>query len=105
MANNITLALDILTHFDWWWSLGEDYAYTNGTRTRMQNKMREFVALAAQCEESVCNALRELWKATYEYAHCDWMFRSATAEDKERYETRKSELMEIINPAPLALAA
>lgn len=98
-------ALSILNGFDFHWHLGDDYAYTNGTRERMEKKMRKFVALAEQCEETIKNALRALWVATYDYARCTSIFRKPTAEETENYKTRKAELMEIINPSSMALAA
>lgn len=104
MATNITLALDILNSFNWWWSLGDDYAYTNGTRERMEKKMKRFVELASTCSKEVCEALRELWIAKYTLAHKDWMFSRSTEADKVEFETKKAKLMEIINPS-MALAA
>lgn len=94
----INEALTILNTYDWWWSLGHDYAYTNGIRTAMQMKMRRFVALAAKCCETICNALRELWSATYTIAHKDWMFCRTTDEDKAQYEAVRAKLMAIIQP-------
>ena len=95
----INEALTILNTYDWWWSLGSDYAYMNGTRNAMRMKMRKYVELASKCGETICNALRELWSATYNLAHKDWMFRSATADDKAQYEAKKAELMAIIQSA------
>ena len=100
----IETALSILNGFDFHWHLGDDYAYTNGTRTRMQNKMREFVALADKCEETIKNALRALWVATYDYARCTSIFRNPTKEETTKYEAKKAELMEIIYPS-MSIAA
>lgn len=96
-SNNIVNALTILNSFDWWWSLECDGSYFT-TKNQMKAKMREFVALASKCEAAVCNALRELWEATYKFAHKDWVCSSSTLEDKAEYEAKKSELMSIILP-------
>lgn len=93
MANNITLALNIISTYDWDWRYDDGY----GVCAKARNTMRTFVELAAKCETAICNALRELWVLTYDYNH-----NIIAAED---YKTRKSELMEIINPATMALAA
>lgn len=103
-TNNIKDALQIMETYNWWWSLGNNYAYTDGTRDKMQNKMRKFVALSANCTKDVCNALRTLWKETYDFAHKDWMFSSSTPQDKAEYEEKKAKLMQIILPSMAVVA-
>lgn len=92
-ANKIEKALSILSQHDWYWMMSESnsaYGYACGS-------MRAFVELVATIEDSnIVKALRDLWKATYEYVHATMWGSNETA--KAEFKARESELMAIINP-------
>ena len=66
--------------------------------------MRYFVELVATIKDTVVrNAMRELWKATYENVHKNMW--SKDEEANKAYEAKKAELMAIILPDNLQIAA
>ena len=91
-ANKIEKALSILSQHDWYWMMSESnsaYGYACGS-------MRAFVELVATIENStIVKALRDLWKATYEYVHAT-MFGSNN-EAKAEFKAKEAELMAVIN--------
>lgn len=89
----ITKALNILNGFDFHWRYDDGY----GICARARFTMREFVNLAAQCECNICNALRDLWIATFEF--------NKGRMTAEAFTTKRSELMAIILPTSVSLAA
>lgn len=101
--SNIEKALNILNGYDWYWSLGDDYAYTNGTEKRMEKTMREFVSLAASCSAEVNSALRELWAVSFYYFKGQ-IYKPATDIEKSEFENKKALLLEIVNSS-MAIAA
>lgn len=86
-ANKIEKALSILKGHDWYWMMCDSnsaYGYAYGS-------MRAFVELVATINDNnIVKALRDLWKANYEYVHerCD----------KETFKAKEAELMAVINP-------
>ena len=63
-----------------------------------RGNMRYFVELVASITDaSIRNAMRELWKATYENVHANMW--SKDEEANKVYETKKAELMAIISPS------
>lgn len=98
--NKIEQALQILNAQDWTWMMAD---YTNPAYSDAKATMRAFVELVASIKDSVIvKALRELWIATYTYAH-KTMFRE-NDEAKAVYESTKAQLMAIIK-ATYATAA
>lgn len=99
-TNKIEQALAILDSQDWTWMMAE---YTNPAYGQAKASMRAFVDLVASIKDSVIvKALRELWIATYTYAH-KTMFHE-NEEAKTIYETTKAHLMAIIKPTYAAAA-
>jgi hypothetical protein len=93
-ANKIEQALSILNHQDWYWCMSS----SNNAYFKASNSMRVFVELVATIEDStIVKALRDLWKATYEYVHAT-MFASNDAA-KEEFKSKEAELMAVIKPA------
>ena len=98
-ANKIETALQILSQHDWYWCKADSncaYGYAYGS-------MRMYVELVATIEDStIVKALRDLWKATYDYVHAT-MFGSNDAA-KAEYKAKVTELMAVIKPT-YAMAA
>ena len=87
-VNKIEKALSIMRNHDWYWMMSE----TNKAYGYAYCSMKSFVELVATIDNgSIVKAMRDLWLANYEFAHnrCD----------KENFQTRKAELMAIINQA------
>ena len=86
-TGKIENALNILKGHDWYWMMCDNnsaYGYSYGS-------MRAFVELVATISDnSIVKALRELWKATYEFVH--------EKMNKETFKEREAELMGIIKP-------
>ena len=86
-TNKIEKALQILNHHDWYWCMSDSnsaYGYARGS-------MRAFVELVATIENAaIVKALRDLWKANYEYVH--------EKTNKETFKAKEAELMSIIKP-------
>ena len=84
-ANKIKEALSILNNHDWYWMMCDSnsaYSYAYGS-------MRAFAELVATINDAaIVKALRDLWTASYEFAHnrCN----------KETFQARKAELMATI---------
>ena len=78
--------------------------YTHPAIDKARGSMRYFVELVATIKDVVVrNAMRELWKATYENVHANlW---SKDEEANKQYEIKKAELKAIIFPTNLQMAA
>ena len=98
-TEKIEKALNILNNHDWYWCMSDSnsaYGYARGS-------MRMFVELVATINDStIVKALRDLWKATYEYVHAT-MFGSNDAA-KAEFKAKEAELMAVINQS-YAMAA
>ena len=100
IANKIEKALSILNGHDWYWCMAD---YTNPSYGNAYGSMRAFVELVATINDStIVKALRDLWKATYEYVHATMW--SANEKAKAEYETIKASVMAVIKPT-FAMAA
>ncbi len=97
----INKALEALKNQDWWWMMAD---YSHPAMDYARGNMRYFVELVATIADAgIRNALRELWKATYENVHANlW---SKDEEANKAYEIKKAELMAIIFPTNLQMAA
>ena len=86
-ANKIEKALSIMSSHDWYWCMSDSnsaYGYARGS-------MRMFVELVATINDNIiAKALRDLWKATYEFVH--------DKTNKETFKAKEAELMGIIKP-------
>lgn len=98
-TNKIERALQILSQHDWYWCMADSnsaYGYAYGS-------MKMFVGLVATIEDStIAKALRDLWKATYDYVHAT-MWSSDDAA-KAEFKAKEAELMAVIKPT-YAMAA
>ena len=91
----INKALEVLNNHDWWWMMAD---YTHPAIDNARGSMRYFVELVASIKDVVVrNAMRELWKATYENVHKNMW--SKDEEANKVYEAKKAELMAIILPS------
>lgn len=91
----INNALEILKNHDWWWMMAD---YTHPAIDNARGSMRYYVELVATIKDAVVrNAMRELWKATYENVHNNMW--SKDEEANKVYEAKKKELMAIILPS------
>ena len=91
--NKIEQALQILNAQDWYWMMCD----SNSAYGQAKATMRAFVEVVKSIKDStIVKALRDLWTATYTYAH-KTMFRE-NEEAKAVYETTKEQLMAIIKP-------
>lgn len=96
----IEKAMEILKGHDWWWMFAD---YTHPAYDDAYDNMRAFVeTVATIADEVIRKALRELWIAKHEYISAT-MFKS-NEQEKAKYESKKAELMAIIQPQ-LATAA
>ena len=100
-TETINKALEVLKNQDWWWMMAD---YSHPAMDYARGNMRYFVELVATIADAgIRNALRELWKATYENVHANlW---SKDEEANKQYEIKKAELMAIILPTNLQMAA
>ena len=90
----INKALEVLKNHDWWWMMAD---YTHPAIDNARGSMSYFVELVATIKDAVVrNAMRELWKATYENVHNNMW--SKDEEANKVYEAKKTELMAIILP-------
>ncbi len=97
----INKALDAMNNHDWWWMMAD---YSHPAMDYARGNMRYFVELVATIADAgIRNALRELWKATYEKVHANMW--SKDEEVNKQYEIKKAELMAIIFPTNLQMAA
>lgn len=97
----INKALDAMNNHDWWWMMAD---YSHPAMDYARGNMRYFVELVATIADAgIRNALRELWKATYEKVHANMW--SKDEEANKQYEIKKAELMAIIFPTNLQMAA
>lgn len=91
----INKALEVLKNHDWWWMMAD---YTHPAIDNARGSMRYYVELVATIKDAaVRNAMRELWKATYENVHNNMW--SKDEEANKVYEVKKTELMAIILPS------
>ena len=92
-ANKIEKALEIMKHHDWYWCMSDN----NSAYFNAKGSMRAFVELVATIANStIAKAMRDLWKATYEYVHAT-MFGSNDAA-KAEFKAKEAELMAVIKP-------
>ena len=97
----INKALLAMNNHDWWWMMAD---YSHPAMDYARGNMRYFVELVATIKDAVVrNAMRELWKATYENVHKNMW--SKDEEANKVYEAKKAELMAIILPNNLQMAA
>ena len=93
-ANKIEKALEIMKSHDWYWMMAD---YTNPSYGNAYGSMRAFVELVATIENSsIVKALRDLWKATYEYVHATMWGSNDAA--KAEFKEKEAELMAVIMP-------
>lgn len=98
-GSKIMTALQILSQHDWYWCMAD----SNRAYGHAYGSMKMFVELVATIEDSIiAKALRDLWKATYDYVHAT-MWSSDDAA-KAEFKAKEAELMSIINPT-FAMAA
>lgn len=91
----INKALEVLKNHDWWWMMAD---YTHPAIDNARGSMRYYVELVATIKDAVVrNAMRELWKATYENVHNNMWNKDEEA--NKVYEAKKTELMAIILPS------
>ncbi len=91
----INKALEAMNNHDWYWMMAD---YSHPAMDYARGNMRYFVELVASITDaSIRNAMRELWKATYENVHANMW--SKDEEANKVYETKKAELMAIISPS------
>lgn len=84
----IEKALSIMESHDWYWCMAD---CTNPAYGNAYGSMRAFVELVATINDNtIVKALRDLWKATYEFVH--------EKTDKETFKAKEAELMGIIKP-------
>lgn len=97
----INKALATMNNHDWYWMMAD---YSHPAMDYARGNMRYFVELVATIADAgIRNALRELWKATYENVHANlW---SKDEEANKQYEIKKAELMAIILPTNLQMVA
>ena len=97
----INKALETLKNHDWYWMMAD---YSHPAMDYARGNMRYFVELVASIKDSTIEkALRELWKATYENVHANMW--SKDEEANKVFEAKKTELMAIILPTNLQMAA
>lgn len=97
----INKALEVLRNHDWYWMMAD---FSHPAMDYARGNMRYFVELVATIKDAVVrNAMRELWKATYENVHKNMW--SKNEEANKVYEAKKAELMAIILPDNLQMAA
>ena len=97
----INKALEVLKNHDWYWMMAD---FSHPAMDYARGNMRYFVELAASIKNSTIEkALRELWVATYDYIHANMW--SKDEEANKVYEAKKAELMAIILPTNIQMAA
>ena len=99
----INKALSILKGHDFYWVM-DDYAYTNGTMESAKANMRLFVNTIKQLPSDLCELMKLLWMAEYNYCGC---FRPFWTSDKapmykEQKERLFAEITEIVTPQSMA---
>lgn len=93
-SQKIEKALSIMKSHDWYWAMAD---YTNPAYGNAYGSMRAFVEVVATISDSnIIKALRDLWKATYDYVHATMW--GSSVEAKETFKAKEAELMSIINP-------
>lgn len=93
-SQKIEKALAILNTQDWYWAMSD---YTHPAYDNAFENMRVFVELVATIENScIIKALRNLWKATYNYVHATMW--SDNEKAKAEFDAIEAELMAIIKP-------
>ncbi|MBO5468096.1 MAG: hypothetical protein J6A02_11770 [Prevotella sp.] len=100
-SQKIDKALEILKAQDWYWCMSD---YTHPAYDYACGSMRAFVELVATINDNaIVKALRDLWTATYNYAHATMWGSNDKA--KAEYEATKTALMAVIKPTAYAMAA
>lgn len=100
-AEIIDKALETMKNHDWYWMMAE---YSHPAMDYARGNMRLFVELVASIKNpAVEKALRELWIATHDYIHANIWGKDEKA--SKLYEVKKAELMAVIRPDNLQLAA
>lgn len=93
-SQKIEKALSILNQHDWYWAMAD---YSNPAYGNARTSMRAFVEVVASISDNtIVKALRDLWKATYDYVHATMW--SSSVEAQETFKTKESELMAVIKP-------
>lgn len=93
-SQKIEKALSIMKSHDWYWCMAD---YTNPAYGNAYGSMRAFVELVATINDStIVKALRDLWKATYEYVHATMW--GSNAEAKETFKAKEAQLMAVLQP-------
>ena len=99
-SQKVEKALSILKGHDWYWAMAD---YSSPAYDNAYSSMRSFVEVVASiADNAIVEALRDLWKATYDYIHAT-MWSSDDAA-KAEFKAKEAELMSIINPT-FAMAA
>lgn len=98
-TNKIEKALQILNYQDWFWMMSD----SNSSYGEAKASMRAFVEVVESIKDSaIAKALRDLWIATYTYAHATMFCEDEAA--KADFKAKEAELMAVIKPQ-FALAA
>ncbi len=93
-SQKVEKALSILGSHDWYWAMAN---YSNPAYGNAYASMRAFVEVVASIADStIVKALRDLWKATYDYIHATMW--SSNPEAKETFKAKESQLMAVIKP-------
>lgn len=101
-SEKVNEALEILRGHDWYWCMA-DYNVSQ-ERNAAYGNMKAFVRLVATiAEKEIAQALRDLWCAKHDLVSATFFGSDEKAE--KAFETKKSELMAIIMPQQLAIAA
>ncbi len=97
----INKALDVMSNHDWYWMMSD---FSHPAMDYARGSMRCFVELIATITDAkIRRALRDLWTLTYENVHKNMW--SKDEEANKVYEAKKAELMAIILPNNLQMAA
>lgn len=97
----INKALATMNNHDWYWCFAD---YTHPAIDNARGNMRYFVELVATISDAgIRKALRDLWTLTYENVYKNMWNKDEEA--NKAYEIKKAELMAIILPTNLQMAA
>ena len=100
----INKALKVLNSQDWYWYMS-DYQVSE-MKDKAYSSMRYFVELISTISDStIRKAMRELWMATYNYKSLSSPMSSPTDKEVQEYNNTKAELMAVILPSSLNMAA
>ena len=97
-TQKIEKALRVLDNQDWTWSMAD---CLHPAEDDARSSMRYFVRLVASiADKAIVKAMRDLWIATYEYNRATKWGRNEKAQVE--YESKKTELMAVIQPQMVA---